>query len=96
MWMGMMARMAPMRMRITRNKDYKPIMDQRITWMTDGLVGLTRDTVKSTNKMVRMAMVGMRMSSKMHRKLMMHQCRMLRTQDIVLESVKIRQYISDL
>jgi len=48
----------------------------------------------STGMRVRMAM--MRMSKKKHSKPIMDQHRMWRTEGIVLESVKIGQYISDL
>jgi hypothetical protein len=42
---------------------------------------------------MRARMAAMRMRRKKHRKLMMDQCRMWRTEDIVLESVKIGPYI---
>jgi len=57
-------------------------------WRTEGIVGLTWEPVMSTGMSVRMAT--------MHRKPMMDQRRMWRTKGIVLESVKIRPYISDL
>jgi hypothetical protein len=44
----------------------------------------------------RMAMMGMQVRRKKHRKPMMDQRRMRRTEGIVLESVKIGQYISDM
>jgi len=44
----------------------------------------------------RMAMMRMQMRRKKHRKPMMDQRRMWRTEGIVLESVKIGQYISDM
>jgi hypothetical protein len=47
-----------------------------------------------TDRKARMAT--MRMRRKKHRKLMMDQSRMWRTEGIVLESVKIGQYISDM
>jgi hypothetical protein len=40
--------------------------------------------------------IWMRMRRNKHRKPMMDHCRMWRTEDIVLESVKIGQYISDI
>jgi len=49
-----------------------------------------------TGMSVSMATMLMRMSRNKHRKPMMDQCRMWRTEGIVLESVKIRLYISDL
>jgi len=55
---------------------------------TEGIVGLTWEQVMSTGMSARMAT--------MHHKLMMDQHRMWRTKGIVLESVKIRLYISDL
>jgi hypothetical protein len=45
---------------------------------------------------VRARMVRMRMRRQMHRRPMMDQRRMWRTEGIVLESVKIGQYISDM
>jgi hypothetical protein len=50
----------------------------------------------STGKRGMMAMMRMRMRRKKHCKLMMDGRRMWRTEGIVLESVKIRQDISDL
>jgi hypothetical protein len=50
----------------------------------------------STGMRARMATMWMRKRRKKHRKPMMDQCRMERTEGIVLESVKIRLYISDL
>jgi hypothetical protein len=50
----------------------------------------------STGKRARMATMWRRMRRKKHRKPMMDQRRMWRTEGIVLESVKIRLYISDL
>jgi hypothetical protein len=44
----------------------------------------------------RMAMLQMQIRRKKHRKLMMDQRRMWRTEGIVLESVKIGQNISDM
>jgi hypothetical protein len=44
----------------------------------------------------RMAMMHMRMRKKQHRKPMIDQCRMQRTEGIGLASVKIGQYISDM
>jgi len=45
---------------------------------------------------VMMAMMGMWMWREKHHKLMMNQCRIWRTEGILLESVKIVQYISNL
>jgi hypothetical protein len=45
---------------------------------------------------MRARMATMRMRRKKHRKLMMDQRRMWRTEGIVLESVQIGQYISDM
>jgi hypothetical protein len=52
----------------------------------------------STGRMASMAtmQMQMRMSTKKHRKPMMDRSRMWRTEGIVLESVKIGQYISDM
>jgi len=59
------------------------------------MVGLTCEPVMSTDMNTRMVMLRIRMRRKKDRKLMMDQCRMWRTEGIVLESVKIGQYISD-
>jgi hypothetical protein len=56
--------------------------------------GLTWEQVMLTGMWVRMAT--MRMRRKKHRKPMMDQCRMWRSEGIVLESGKIGQYISDM
>jgi len=88
MSMGIRARMAKMRMRMRRKNHRKPMADQHRMWRTEGIVGLTWEPVMSTGMSARMAT--------MHRKPMMDQRRMWRTMGIVLESVKIRLYISGL
>jgi hypothetical protein len=50
----------------------------------------------STGRRMRMAIIWMRMRRKKPRKLMMYQCRMWRTEGIVVESLKIGQCISDM
>jgi len=65
-------------------------------WRNEGIVGLTWEPVMSTGMSARMATMRMRMRRNKHRKPMMDQRRMWRTKGIVLESVKIRLYISDL
>jgi hypothetical protein len=55
---------------------------------------MTWEPVTSTGTKARIAT--MRMRRKKHRKPMMNQRRLWRTEGIVLESVKIGQYISDL
>jgi len=57
--------------------------------------GLTWEPAMSTGMRARMVMMRMRMWRMKHRKPMMDQQRMWRTEGIVLESVKIGQYISD-
>jgi len=57
---------------------------------------LTLEPVMSTGIRARMATMRMRMRRNKHCKPMMDQCRMWRTEGIVLESVKIGLYISDL
>ena len=84
----MRARMATMGIRMRRKKHRKPMMDQRRMWKTKGIVDLTWEPVMSTGMSARMVA--------MHCKPMMDQRRMWRTKGIVLESVKIRLYISDL
>jgi hypothetical protein len=59
-------------------------------WMTEGIVGLTWEPVMSMDMMARMAMLQTRM------RWAMHQHKMWGIEGTVLESVKIRQYISDL
>jgi len=87
--------MATMHMRMRRKKPRKPMMYQRRMWRTEGIVGLTWELVMSTGMSARMATMRMRMRRNKHRKPMMEQCRMWRTKGIVLESVRIRLYISD-
>jgi len=65
-------------------------------WRTEGIVGLTWEPVMSKGMSARMVTMQMLMRWKMHCKPMMNQHRMWRTEGIVLESVKIGQYISDL
>jgi hypothetical protein len=65
-------------------------------WTTEGIVGFTLEPAMSTDMMAKKVMMQVRMSRKKHRKLMMHQHRMGRTEGIILESVNIRQYLSDL
>jgi len=93
---GIRARMAMMRMRMRWKKHRKPMMDQHRMWTTEGIVGLTWEPVMSTGMCARMARMRMRMRRNRHRKPMMDQHRMWRTEGTLLESVKIRQYISDL
>jgi len=73
-----------------------PMMDLCRMWRTEGIVGLTWESVMSMGMSARMATMRMRMRRNKHRKPMMDQCRMWRTKSIVLESVMIRLYISDL
>jgi len=63
-------------------------------WWTEGIVGFTWVCVMSADMMVRMATLWVWIKRKMHRKPMMHQHRIWRTEGIVLQSAKIRQYIS--
>jgi hypothetical protein len=60
------------------------------------LESLTWDPVMSMGMRARMAMMRMRIRRRKHRTAMMDQRRMWRTEGIVLESVKISLYISDL
>ena len=59
------------------------------------LRGLFWEPVMLTCMRARMAMMQMQMRRMKHRKPMMDQRRMWRTEGIILESVKIGQYISD-
>jgi hypothetical protein len=65
-------------------------------WRTEGIVGLTWEPAMSMGMSASMATIRMAMRSNQHRKLIMDQRRMWRTEGIVLESEKIGQYISDL
>jgi len=81
-----------------RRKPRKLMMDQRRMWRTEGIVGLSWERVMSTSMsaMIATMRMWMRMRRNTHCKQMMDQPRMWRTHGIVLESVKIRLYISDL
>ena len=85
-----------MRMRRRRKKHRKPMMDQRRMCRTEGIVGLSWSPVMSTGMSARMATMWMWMRRNKHRKPMMDPHRMWRTKGTVLQSVKIRLYISDL
>jgi len=93
---GMRASMAAMRMRVRMMKHREPMMDQHTMWRTEAIVALTWEPVMSTGMSARMVMMWMWMRRNMNRKLMMDQRRMWRTKRIVLDSVKIRLYFSDL
>jgi len=93
---GIIARMAMMWIRMRRKKHQKLMMDQRRMWRSEGTVGWTCKPVMSTGMRARMAMMQMRMRRMKHCKPMMDQRRMWRTEGIVIESVMIGQYISDL
>ena len=77
-----------------REKHRKARMDQRRMSRIEGRVGLTWEPEMSTGMRVRKAT--MRMRRKKHRKPMTDQRRMWRTEGIVLECVKIGQYITDM
>jgi len=64
-------------------------------WRTEGGVGLTCQPVMLTGMSARMATMRMQMRRNKHCKPIMDQRRMWRTKGIVLESVKIRLYFSD-
>ena len=65
-------------------------------WKSEGILGMTWKPVILTGIRVEIATVRIGMRRKKHCKQMMNQCRMWRTQSIVLESVNIERYISDL
>jgi hypothetical protein len=79
-----------------KKKHRKPMMDLFRMWRTEGILGLMWKQVRSMGMNVRMAMIWMWMRRKKHCELMMDQSRMWRTESIVLEIVRIGQYISDL
>ena len=93
---GMRVRLAMIWIRMRRKKHRKLMMDQRRMWRTEGIAGLTWQPVISTDMWARIATMQMQMRRKTHRNLMMHQHRMWRSEGIVLGSVTIGQYISDL
>jgi len=63
---------------------------------TEGIAGLPCEPVMLMGMSVRMATMWIRMRRKQHRKPMMDQRGMWRTEGIMLERVKIGQYISDM
>jgi len=71
-----------------------PIMNQRRMLRTEGIEGLISEPVMLTGMRVRIATMQMR--RKNHWKPTMDQRTMWRTEGIVLEIVKIGQYISDM
>ena len=83
-------------MQMGRKKHCKPMMDQCRMWRTEGTVSSTCEPVISTDMSTRIATMRIRMRRQKHRKPMMVQRRMWRTEGIILESVKIGQYISDM
>jgi len=78
-----------------RRKHHKQMMHQRRMWRTGHIVGLSGEQVMLMGMSGRMATMRMRIRRNEHRKPMIDQRRMLRTTGIVLDSVKIRLYISD-
>jgi len=93
---GVRARMAMIHMRMRKKQNRKPMMDQHRMRRPDGRVDSTWEPVISMGMSARMATMRMRMRRTKHRKPMMDQRTMWRTKRIVLESVKIRLYISDM
>jgi len=79
-----------------RKKHRKLVMEPHRMSRTEGKVGLTRESVMSTGMSSSMAMMPMRMKRTTHCDPMMDQRRMWSTKGIVLESVKIGLYSSDL
>jgi len=63
---------------------------------TEGIVGLIWKPVMSTGKTGKMATMQIQMRRKNNHKPMMDKCTLWRTEAIVLESVKIGQYVSDM
>jgi len=95
---GMRVRMGTIRIRMwmRRKKHRKLMMDQHQMWRAEGTVGSTCEQVMLMGMSAKMAPMQMRMRRKKHRRLMMDQNGMWRTEGIILESVKIGQYISDM
>jgi len=63
-------------------------------WMMEGILGLTYEHVMKTGMSARMAIMQIRMGTIKHRQPMMDRRSMWRTEDIVLDNVKIGQYTS--
>jgi hypothetical protein len=91
---GRRGRMATMYIQMRRQKDHKPMMDERRMWRTERIIGFTSEPVMwmglRANIMMRL------MRRRKHCKQMMNWCTMWRTEGIVLESLMIGQHISDL
>jgi len=64
-------------------KHRKPMIDQRRIWRTEGIVGLTWESVMSTGMSASMATMWMPMWRNKHHKPMIDQRRIWRTQRIV-------------
>jgi hypothetical protein len=79
-----------------RKKHRKPRIDQCRMQRTAGIARLTCKPVMTIGMSWRMLTMRLPMRRKYHRKPMMDQCTMWMIEGIVLESVKIGQYISDM
>ena len=88
--------MATISIRMRRETHRKPIIDQHRMWRTEGILGLTWEPVMSTDMRARMATLWIGMRRNKHRKPLMDQRTMWRINGIVVESLKITLYISDL
>jgi hypothetical protein len=86
---GMRTRIATMLRWMRRKIHRKPMMDQHRMLRTEDMA----EPVMSTG--MRTRLVSMWMERKKHCKLRIDPCRMWMTEGIVLESVKIRQYSSE-
>ena len=72
------------------------MMDQHRMWTTDCIVGLLWELPRSTGRSARIPTMWMRISRNKNREPMMDQHTMYRNNFLLLESVNIRLYISDL
>jgi len=85
-----------MRVRMSKNKHQKPMMEEHRLWRTEGILDVIWEPVMSKGLRASVAMMRMQMRRNKHFKPMMDQHRMWRTKGIVLQTVKIGLYISDL
>jgi hypothetical protein len=85
----MRARMAMTRMLMRRKKYCKPMIDHRGMCRTQCLEGLTWQPLISTEMIVRMETLWIRMRHEKDRSAMMHHHRMSFSERIVLDTVKI-------
>jgi hypothetical protein len=85
-----------MQTKMWRKKHLKLMIDQCRICSTESIVGFTCEPVMSMGMCVPMATIPIQLRKTKHRKPMLDQRRMWRTEGVVLECLKIGQYISDM